>query len=140
MYKRQVILLVHPLSHTRNMLIAVVLHAMHAQIVSQLVMLLLQREMCIRDSSRLRDFLTKRYEIRLAKEPFFDAIVPLLHYNSAVSYTHLDVYKRQTHWSMETIPRGHQPQLIPVNSSMRTRFTAEMFVESNARVAELLPS
>ena len=26
--------------------------------------------------------MTKRYEIRLAKEPFFDAIVPLLHYNS----------------------------------------------------------
>ena len=33
--------------------------------------------------SVLCDFLTKRYEIRLAKEPFFDAIATLLHYNSA---------------------------------------------------------
>ena len=29
------------------------------------------------------DFMTKRHKIRLAKEPFFDAIAPLLHYNSA---------------------------------------------------------
>jgi len=27
--------------------------------------------------------MTKRYEIRLAKEPFLDAIAPLLHYDSA---------------------------------------------------------
>ena len=33
--------------------------------------------------SRLCDFMTKRYEIRLAKEPFLDAIAPLLHSNSA---------------------------------------------------------
>ena len=28
-------------------------------------------------------FLTNRYEIRLAKEPFFSAIEPLLHYDTA---------------------------------------------------------
>ncbi len=33
--------------------------------------------------SVLYGFLEKYYEIRLAKEPFFAAIAPLLHYNSA---------------------------------------------------------
>ena len=33
--------------------------------------------------SVLCGFLEKCYEIRFAKEPFFAAIVPLLHYNSA---------------------------------------------------------
>ena len=33
--------------------------------------------------SALYGFWTKRYEIRLAKEPFFAAIAPLLHSNSA---------------------------------------------------------
>ena len=33
--------------------------------------------------SVLYGFIEKCYEIRLAKEPFFAAIAPLLHYNSA---------------------------------------------------------
>ena len=31
----------------------------------------------------LCDFLTNRYEIRLAEKPFFSAIEPLLHYDTA---------------------------------------------------------
>ena len=34
--------------------------------------------------SMLYGFLTKHYEIRLAKEPFFAAIEPLLHSNTAI--------------------------------------------------------
>ncbi len=33
--------------------------------------------------SVLCGFRTKRYEIRLANEPFFSAVEPLLHYNTA---------------------------------------------------------
>ena len=38
------------------------------------------------------DFLTKCYEIRLAKEPFFDAIVPLLHSNTVAVGTQKSLF------------------------------------------------
>ena len=34
--------------------------------------------------SALCEFPTKRYEIRIAKEPLVSAIEPLLHYNTAI--------------------------------------------------------
>ena len=42
--------------------------------------------------SMLRDFLTKCYEIRLAKEPFFNAIEPLLHSNTVAVGTQKSLF------------------------------------------------